>query len=200
MRRILFLLLLLALMICLCSCRMSLMISDANLSDGIVAVQVDTHSTPIHEQEEGTHYYTILSAAGIVRNGYAAHCEPFEPDEAEVFSVKLPDYDIYKGKPQPRVGEIIIQDADGMNADSDPILYEIAELFRDFPHSIFRMKIYRIGEEYILCFAENVNLHTPNRIYYYNTEQKTIHLLYVFEDEYIEAVKIVSPEKLHELR
>ena len=192
LRTIGLLLLLFALLLCLCGCQ-----SDAKLSDGMVAVRVDTHRTPIHEQEPGTHYYTILSTGFF---GHAAHCEAFEPDEADVFSVSLPRQDLVGGRRQPRVGPIVIRDESGGTVDDDPVLAEIAELFRNHPHDVFDMKIYRIDGEYLLCFAENVNLHTPYLIYYYNTAQKKVYLLYQFEDEYIEAVRIVSPEKLHGLR
>lgn len=189
---IVILLLLFALLLCLCGCQ-----SDANLSDGIVAVRVDSHKTPLNDQEPGTHYYTILST-GIF--GRAAHCEAFEPNEANVFSVQLPRQNLVGGRRQPRVGPIVIRDESGRTVHDDPVLAEISELFRNHPHDVFDMKIYRIDGEYLLCFAENVNLHTPYLIYYYNTEQKEVHLLHQFEDEYIEAVRIVSPERLHRLR
>ena len=165
----------------------------APLSDGFAAVRVDTHSSIFVDQEPGIHYYTLLSPG---KYGRAAHCEAFEPDEAEVFSVDLPEFRYFPD--EARGDRVIILDAAGETAD-DPVLFEIAELFRNHPHHICDMAVYRVDGEYLVSFWENVNLHTPYHIYYYNTAQKKIHLLHIFEDETIEAVRIVSPEKLREI-
>lgn len=164
----------------------------ANISDGIVALRVYSHHTAINGQPEGIRHYVIVSTG---EHGEVAECESFEPDEAEVFAVQLP-FQMVDGAIVPDLGPITIRDSGGVPVNDDT-LYAIAEQLRNRPYGIHDIKIIHTGGEYMLWFAEKEWLYTPCFLYYYNAEQQKIHLLNRCQDMEIEAVRIVSPQKLH---
>ena len=165
---------------------------SASPSEGLVGVRVDCHRTFVNRQEPGIRYFTVLRAG---THGRIAQCEEFGPDEAEAYTVQLP-YRLADGEIRRDGSRVTIRDPKGTPVDDDD-LYAAAELIADDPHWIYDVKIFRSGEELLVSFKYDVNLITPSFLYYVDPERGRLCLLYRFEDMDIEAVKIVSPERLH---
>ena len=73
------------------------------------------------------------------------------------------------------------------------------------PGAIVKVNVMRssqvdIDGEYFVYVEFNVNLWSPNSIYYYNQPSDKLIELYTFNAEDVQGIHILSPEKLHELR
>ncbi len=121
--------------------------------------------------------------------------EPFEPDAMDVYTIPNSCFTFSDN----RVAYIRPADAGGHDAPVTREINDICQAMRFIDHDVIGLRIFRVGGEWFASAMLNVNLWTPYRFYYYNPDTRKLQWLTTFADEDVEAVQILSAEKLRAL-
>ena len=139
---------------------------------------LDVKTKPAYDDTDGANQrekcYTIASFRRIQA------CDDFTPDAVTVY-----DYYADQDSEQSKMDPAVIADICGAMAALDD-------------HATMNYKIFLDGETYFLYRELNVNLWIPCELYYYDTVQKKLYLLYTFDDEKVTAIRIRDLDRLNQ--
>ena len=186
MKRLILVLVMILCMNLLSSC--TIISRDTNTSfdfetDGLVQVQT------VHESDKTVKNYVLASENRIMDT------EPFAPDNMQIYTVR--SFSI--GMDNMLEGPLKAYDEAGRNVPITREIDTICHAMQDINHHVMKCRILQVGDEWFVSAMLNVNLWTPYQFYYFNQESGRLMLLYVFDSMDVNAVRILSAEKLHVL-
>lgn len=138
-------------------------------------------------------YYSLTT------DGKATETEAFTPDDIDIYNVNYSKYShhiTFKNSSFRCMYDITLTDENGNNIEITPVITDIINQIKDIDHDTFKIKIFKLDDEYFVYAELNVNLWYPCTLYYYNQEISELIELYKFDDEEITGIKIHSLDPL----
>lgn len=153
----------------------------------------EDHSLDNDDNNVDICYYSLTT------DGKATETEAFTPDDIDIYNVNYSKYShhiTFKNSSFRCMYDITLTDENGNNIEITPVITDIINQIKDIDHDTFKIKIFKLDDEYFVYAELNVNLWYPCTLYYYNQEISELIELYKFDDEEITGIKIHSLDPL----
>ena len=153
----------------------------------------EDHSLDNNDNNVDICYYSLTT------DGKVTEAEAFTPDDIDIYNVNYSKYShhiTFKNSSFRCMHDITLTDENGNNIEITPVITDIINQIKDIDHDTFKMKIFKLDDEYFVYAELNVNLWYPCTLYYYNQEASKLIKLYEFDDEEITGIKIHSLDPL----
>ena len=158
--------------------------------EGLVAVKVVGEASIMTKTKQGQVEYFALDS-----HERRMKIDAFEPDKAKKYTIPSSCFTLGENL----VIEYKLYDEAGKEAPVTREIADICEAMKDVGSDVMDVQVFDIGGEWFAVADLNVNWWSPYRLYYYNKDTRRLMLLYVFADQKVEELSVLSLERLKAL-